>query len=534
MTLTDELFLPSRIIYRVFDRKRLIAKLRSLRSIVFDPDSQRWVWNYEYEDEQAGFQEAYDRIPPERRPLVLASCFLLADDWFHVYIRSAIRVTKALVFFDRHVPRSCARAEFLDEYNLLTRTDPKAPLPVPEDFFRDESKIVFIDVEKVMEENYGNPARLRRMMGSVAVQLLQPLERHRLSAFYEDGEEHMKTAMRMREIMAMKQGLSDVPIRPPDVYRELFSGNASAAPAEVDAQLAPDVPIPMKFSFMQVDLQRDAVVLDLGPVLGGAYIVRFEACSNPFCQCRVVDLRLTPVGEPQGGAAPPVTQSFLLDDRKVEASGEFMAMAGELSARMIADDWLLAERIYRQLKADVSEPEDTGHLEVSFPEDVLDEPAGMLSYQDVFPYSNDLQFPCAGRLWNAHEFFCSNPDCSCAEVTLEFAGLAADAASLVSPVHAASFIAVGYDHKTRKIDTRHPCPPGTPPARELVARLRETFPRLDERLKRRQRVLRDLHGKARRSHQPHRSTPVVRGNKTGRNEPCPCGSGKKYKVCCGR
>ena len=27
--------------------------------------------------------------------------------------------------------------------------------------------------------------------------------------------------------------------------------------------------------------------------------------------------------------------------------------------------------------------------------------------------------------------------------------------------------------------------------------------------------------------------PVKSGKKTGRNEPCPCGSGKKYKRCCG-
>jgi len=27
--------------------------------------------------------------------------------------------------------------------------------------------------------------------------------------------------------------------------------------------------------------------------------------------------------------------------------------------------------------------------------------------------------------------------------------------------------------------------------------------------------------------------PVAFGAKTGRNEPCPCGSGKKYKKCCG-
>ena len=27
--------------------------------------------------------------------------------------------------------------------------------------------------------------------------------------------------------------------------------------------------------------------------------------------------------------------------------------------------------------------------------------------------------------------------------------------------------------------------------------------------------------------------PVVKGNKVGRNDPCPCGSGLKYKRCCG-
>lgn len=31
-----------------------------------------------------------------------------------------------------------------------------------------------------------------------------------------------------------------------------------------------------------------------------------------------------------------------------------------------------------------------------------------------------------------------------------------------------------------------------------------------------------------------RSRTVVKGKKIGRNEPCPCGSGKKYKHCCGK
>lgn len=31
-----------------------------------------------------------------------------------------------------------------------------------------------------------------------------------------------------------------------------------------------------------------------------------------------------------------------------------------------------------------------------------------------------------------------------------------------------------------------------------------------------------------------KSKTVVKGKKIGRNDPCPCGSGKKYKKCCGR
>ena len=33
---------------------------------------------------------------------------------------------------------------------------------------------------------------------------------------------------------------------------------------------------------------------------------------------------------------------------------------------------------------------------------------------------------------------------------------------------------------------------------------------------------------------PESKQPVGAGKKVGRNDPCPCGSGKKYKRCCGR
>ena len=32
----------------------------------------------------------------------------------------------------------------------------------------------------------------------------------------------------------------------------------------------------------------------------------------------------------------------------------------------------------------------------------------------------------------------------------------------------------------------------------------------------------------------HRTAGMAKSEKVGRNDPCPCGSGKKYKVCCGK
>ena len=32
----------------------------------------------------------------------------------------------------------------------------------------------------------------------------------------------------------------------------------------------------------------------------------------------------------------------------------------------------------------------------------------------------------------------------------------------------------------------------------------------------------------------YRTSKIVRVEKIGRNDPCPCGSGKKYKTCCGK
>lgn len=57
--------------------------------------------------------------------------------------------------------------------------------------------------------------------------------------------------------------------------------------------------------------------------------------------------------------------------------------------------------------------------------------------------------------------------------------------------------------------------------------------KIEKEMPRREQVAKPLHA----SHGGEEETvrrPIVKGEKIGRNDPCPCGSGKKYKKCCGK
>ena len=57
---------------------------------------------------------------------------------------------------------------------------------------------------------------------------------------------------------------------------------------------------------------------------------------------------------------------------------------------------------------------------------------------------------------------------------------------------------------------------------------------MEEQAKQRLAQAKSSHSSAEGDQEPAKKQPVVKGEKIGRNDPCPCGSGKKYKNCCGR
>jgi len=232
MTTTNELYLPTRLVYEVYEVKPLRAWLQRTSCVAWNPVKRGWTWNYDGAARKMEFPPAYDQVPEERQPVVLASCYLVDDHTFHVYTRCGFRTVKFLVFFDQHVSRSIALGKFVDQYNLITSVGPGEPVPFPEDYFKDETKIEFYDIIALMDSP-DSPAKQQAMdafLASAAQRTLRPLERHRLDGFYHDGPALMEQTVRFREVMAGLQHQSDKPVRPVEVISRLLAGQDNVFP----------------------------------------------------------------------------------------------------------------------------------------------------------------------------------------------------------------------------------------------------------------------------------------------------------------
>jgi hypothetical protein len=133
--------------------------------------------------------------------------------------------------------------------------------------------------------------------------------------------------------------------------------------------------------------------------------------------------------------------------------------------------------------------------------------------QDIFRFGN--------RVFEAVDLYCVAEGCSCGEVVLDFApvvprGAPAPGAVRVDNSGQASLEPEHERHRER--------------LEQLWAAFQSRHPRYRERFARRSTVMQGLAG---RLVGAPRGGIERRTAKGGRNDPCPCGSGKKYKKCCG-
>lgn len=266
---------------------------------------------------------------------------------------------------------------------------------------------------------------------------------------------------------------------------------------------------------------------------GGSRLLvsKVDACTTPGCDCRDIGLRAITIEaddsfdpatlssdallakfatEPMEARLDIDTGNVAPDDYegRMPLSAEWIEYVqaqvdGEL-LDVLHEKWLHGKGMKSVPKTDW-EPRDPGSLVGWYEAHPADRP-------DIYLDDHDGAFI-------AEDLFCVKPTCTCDEAVVAFTPAKVASAQDVGSIRLRISTLEVLERRVEASDA------------SLLDRLWLAFSarhrRLSARLGQRNKQMVELASGRSRS-APVRSTP-----RAGRNEPCPCGSGKKYKRCCG-
>jgi len=277
-----------------------------------------------------------------------------------------------------------------------------------------------------------------------------------------------------------------------------------------------------------------SLLLETGPLAGRRYRLEVRVCANPVCECEQVALDCFPeTGEPlqpQPATANhlemDLTQRIVANLAALKADPAAFALAKAVESEISEPQWTKLGQLYSTVKQHATEQADPDQLEVHFPPEVLAGDGSMVGYYEILPYAKAVAFTVGMHTWFLDDQYCVEPKCTCSKATLSFIQLPSSTRPDRGPIGPSCSIRYAYD--TGRIERLPGASSAGLSGQELLSSLIVVQPELNSLLAKRHSTLRQLYLRA-----LTRKTPTPPPSKPSRNAPCPCGSGKKYKRCCG-
>jgi hypothetical protein len=265
------------------------------------------------------------------------------------------------------------------------------------------------------------------------------------------------------------------------------------------------------------------------------YDASLHVCASPVCICGVVDMELTPVPvEREAGEQIPVRIVPVDVVRKKLAkkggkkSGPERDFANALIKQLDEEDFQFLTKRYLAAKKNQTEKARPQEIDAFFEYDKIEEEGLLTTYNDVLPYADQILVTLNGETCVVFDQYCLRNGCSCNDALLDI--------FLVDQEKAGGGKEIGcffVDYRKKKWWTED----GSRGRRGFVdltmARqcIEEQLPSIYSLMKERHVRLTKIYNHCLRKKYGIESG-AAHTARVGRNEPCPCGSGKKYKKCC--
>lgn len=249
-----------------------------------------------------------------------------------------------------------------------------------------------------------------------------------------------------------------------------------------------------------------------------------SVCMSPVCNCYEVFLQFGRSGETHN-VGINIEERTLIERKNDSIIDDFAKQVFEL---LDESDFKVLKDIYVFHKKYGTEKEDYSQLRVEFPKEDIEQKGTLVVYNEVLPYAKIFDITLEGTHYALEENYCVKNKCQCTEFVLCFYPIineVADAYTEAVIGKMAFSFWVDYQSKTWTRNANSPV--STIDIASVQSALESQYPLFYDVVQQRQQRLKLLYSNF------LKRLPLEKNQKAGRNEPCPCGSGKKYKKCCG-
>ena len=265
---------------------------------------------------------------------------------------------------------------------------------------------------------------------------------------------------------------------------------------------------------------------EAGKLAGREYSAEISVCASPCCGCDSLEVRGLG-GEPALRLAV-MAETVEAEDPVAEGSG---AWAAAFAAEQRPEAWAQWRALFLAAKRRQIGAMDVDTIDAAFPPWAAAGDGAMVGYRFLFRWAEGPAVELEGRRWEADDLYCIDQDCGCTEVMLVFEEAGGVGAVADEPARE-SVLRRDYARGSSAMLERRA---GCPSPKALWEALREQQPQFDDAFFRvRHEQMRRLARRFVPAPKVDVSVPVREAPKVGRNDPCPCGTGKKFKKCCGR
>jgi len=283
----------------------------------------------------------------------------------------------------------------------------------------------------------------------------------------------------------------------------------------------------------KANIIRFNFTVDNGELLNFEFTGEIEICPGPYCPCH--DVKFTVKNEKTSGliVMDNSQYEFYIDifSHKYVKNDKISGMKNKKFAKSFIKkltkvDWHHLLDVffdYKYYLIDHFNIENT-RIIINFPVYDIENEGAMFSYHEVFPFAKDLLCKVEHMKYLIDDQYCLDPKCPCNHVALSF--IPHKYNKFMKNEQMA--IRLNYQKLTWEvIDEQYDDEDVLKP---IIEKTMELIPDFAHIVKKRHETMRLIY---RQFKKQNSSVDVVPEKiKTGRNDPCPCGSGKKYKKCC--